>query len=130
MNEMNQTPGVRLPLHPRRAALGKRLDLVQGGHGNVTVEGGKQSAVGPAEAQGFFGGAAGNEAVDEAGGEAVAAADAVEHVDVARRADITLAVEPEYGGPVVAIRGVHFAQRRRHDLDVRKLLDNALDHFE
>ena len=38
---MNQR-GERLPLHPRRAALGERLDLIQSCHGDIAVKGGEQ----------------------------------------------------------------------------------------
>ena len=73
-----------LPLHPGRAALGERFDFVELGHRDVAGKGGEQCAVGPAEPQCFFGGAARKQAVDQAGGEAVAAADAVEHVERGR----------------------------------------------
>ena len=38
------------------------------------------------------------------------------------------AVHPGHRAPAVAIGGVHFAQRGRHDLDVRMLLDHPVDH--
>ena len=56
---------------------------VEPGHGDVAGEGGQQGAVGPAEAEGFFGRSPGEQAVDQAGGEAVAAADAVDDVELA-----------------------------------------------
>ena len=82
-------------LHPGRSALGQRLDLLEPGHGDVAGEGGQQCAVGPAEAERFLRGSPRDQAVDQAGGEAVAAADAVDDVELAGRADVALAVEPK-----------------------------------
>ena len=86
--------------------------------------------MGPAEAEGLLGRPSREQAVDQAGGEAVAAADAVEDVELACRADVPLAVEPEHGRPVVAVGRMHLAQGRRHQLDVGMLLDDAVDQRE
>ena len=86
--------------------------------------------MGPAEAERFLGRPAVLEAVDQAGGEAVAAADAVDHVELDHRADEALAVEPEDGRPVVAVGRVDLAEGRRHELDVGVLLDNLVDQRE
>src|SRR5262249_9587601 len=89
----------RSALDPRRATLGERLDFREPGHGDVAGEGGDQGAVGPAEAEGLLGGPAGDQAVGESGGEAVAAADAVDDVELHGRAHVAPAVEPEHGRP-------------------------------
>ena len=73
----------------------------------------RSGAVGPAEAERFLGRSPGDQAVDQAGGEAVAAADAVEDVELAGRADVPLAVEPEHGRPGVAVGRMDLAQGRR-----------------
>ncbi len=110
-------------LNAGRAAFGECLDFGQSGHGDVAGECGQKGAMGPAEPEGVFGRSAREQAVDQAGGEAVAAADAVEDVELAHRADVSLAVEPEHGGPVVPVGRMHLAQGRRHELDVGMLLD-------
>ncbi len=69
----------------------------------------------------------GDQPVDQAGGEAVAAADAVDDVELAGRAHVPLAVEPQHGRPVVPVGRMHLAQGRRDQLDVGMLLDHALD---
>src|SRR5262249_8864497 len=82
----------------------------------------------PAEAKGFFRRPARYESVSQPGGKAVAAADAAEHVELARRTHVAFAVEPEHGRPIVAVRRVHFAEGRRDQFDVGELLDDTVDH--
>ena len=69
------------------------------------------------------------EAEDQAGGEAVAAADAVEDLEF-RELDavVELAVVPADGAPVVLRGGDHAAERGRGDLEVRELLHGLGDH--
>ena len=73
-------------LHARGAALGERFDFVEPGHRDITGIGRQQRAVRPTEPQGFVRRPASEQAVDQARREAVAAADSVDDVEVARRA--------------------------------------------
>jgi hypothetical protein len=70
------------------------------------------------------------QSVDESGGKAVAAAHAIDHVQLGRRRDMGLAVDPRHRAPTVPVGGVHFAQRGRHDLHMRMFLDHVVDHAE
>src|SRR5437868_7436960 len=84
----------------------------------------------PAEAQRLFGGSPGDQPVAEAGGEAVTAADAIEHVEPTRGADEALAAVPQDGRPVMTVARVDLPQGRPHQLDTGILLDHAIDHAE
>src|SRR5438132_12550997 len=84
----------------------------------------------PAEAQRLFGGSPRDQSVAEAGGEAVAAADAIEHVELTRGTDEPLAVEPQDGLPVMTVGRVDLPQRRPNQLDTGILFDHAVDHAE
>src|ERR1039458_6282504 len=92
-----------LALDARTAAFGKSADLFEGGHGGVAGEGGEQRPVSPAELDGFLRGLTGQQAVEEAGGEAVAAADAIENVELGDRRGVGLAADPGDGAPTVAV---------------------------
>src|SRR5437763_11507147 len=63
---------VRSALDARRAALRERAHLLDGRHRGVAGEGRQERAVRPAELQGLFGRFPVEQAVEEAGGEAVA----------------------------------------------------------
>ena len=97
----------RLALHAGRAALGKGLDLGKLRHAHVAGKGRQQRAVRPAQPQGLLGRTAGQQAVDQPGREAVAAADAAKHVELHRGRGILPAIEPHHGRPIVAIGRVH-----------------------
>src|SRR5579871_70803 len=84
----------------------------------------------PTEAQRLFGGSPRNQSVDEAGGEAIAAADAIEHVEMTRGTDESLTVKPQHGRPVMTVGRVDLAQRRPNQLDPGILIDDAFDHAE
>src|SRR6266852_9710278 len=84
----------------------------------------------PAEAQRLFGGSPRDQSVGEAGGEAVAAADAIEHVELTRGTDESLAVEPQDGLPVMTVGRMDLPQRRPNQLDTGILIDHAFDHAE
>ena len=60
----------------------------------------------------------------------LAAADAVNHVELGRRADVPLAVQPQHRPPVVPVGRMHLAEGRRHQLDVRERLHGGVDHPE
>ena len=82
-----------LPLHAGRSTFGECFHFLELGHGNVARKRREQCAMGPAQAQGLFRGPSGNEAVDESRGKAVAAADAVDDVELTNWADVALTVE-------------------------------------
>ena len=83
------------------------------------------------ELEGFLRRLAGQQAVEEAGREAVAAADAIdERRGRSSRRRVRLAVDPGDGAPAVPVGRVHLAQRRRDDLDLRVALDDAVHHPE
>src|SRR5262249_25759643 len=88
-----------LALDAGRAALGERDDLLQARHRGVARERREERAVRPAELERLVGLRAAQQAVDEAGGEAVAAAHAVEHVELAGRRRVGLPVDPGDGAP-------------------------------
>ncbi len=78
------------------------LDFVEGGHGGVAGGGHGEGSVGAAAVDGPVGAFIGEEAVDEAGGEGVAAAYAVEDFEVGHGAGfVELALVEADGAPVV-----------------------------
>src|SRR5262245_36635354 len=77
-----------LPLNPRRPALGERPHLLQGGHGGVTGESRDHRPVCPSELHALLGRLAGEQAVEQARGKPVAAADAIVDVELAGRRDV------------------------------------------
>src|SRR5919205_1538907 len=119
-----------LSLYTCRAALGEGAHLLDGGHRRVAGEGRQQRAVRPAELERLLGRLAREQAVEEARGEAVAAADAVEHVELRGRGDVRLAVDPGHRAPAMTVRRVHLAQGRGDDLDVGVHLHHLVDHAE
>lgn len=89
----------------------------------------EQGAVGDAEVDAFLGGLAGQEAVGEAGCEAIPAADAVFDFEVLEvGAIIEFAFAPHDGRPVVDQGCLHAAERGADDLDVGEVLDDFLHH--
>ncbi len=84
----------------------------------------------PAEPQRLLRRLTGEEAVEEARGEAVAAADAVEDVELGRRGRDRRPVHPGHGAPAVPVRREDLAQRRRDDLHARVPRDDGVDHPE
>src|SRR5271157_3624405 len=107
--------------NPCRPALDDAFDFCQGGHG--------QRAVGHAAADGPFDGLAGEQAVDEAGGKAVSAADAVQNVDLALRDVDDLVIIESDGAPGVAAGGVGGAQGAGDELEVRISGSNFAQHL-
>lgn len=105
------------------------FDLGECGHGGVARGGHGEGAVGGAEFDGSLGVGTGHEAVDEAGGEAVAAADAVEDFEVGvGPALVELSVDPGDGAPVVSCGGFGGAEGGGDGLEVGVFPDGALDH--
>ena len=79
---------------------------------------------------GLFGIARGHEAVDEARGERIAAADAVhDFQSVVVLGFVDFAVRPAQGAPVVDRGGLDGAQGRGDDLEVRVGLGGFVDHL-
>ncbi len=86
--------------------------------------------MGPAEVDGLLLGGAAQQAVDEAGGVAVATSDPVDDVEFARRRLVSLAVDPGDRAPGVTVGGVHLAEGRGDDLHVGEFLHGLIDHRE
>src|SRR5688500_8686683 len=119
-----------LPLDPRAPAAGDVGELFQRDLARVAHRAHEHRAVGDAEVDALLRLGAGEETVGEAGGEPVAAADAVFDLDVLEaRAVVEFSVGPHDGGPIVDRRRLHAAERRADDLDVRIILYDALDHL-
>ncbi len=68
------------------------------------------------------------QAIDEPGCKAIAAADAIQHIQFRLRRNVSLPVNPGNSAPRVAIGGMHLAQRGGDDLYLRVLLDHVVDH--
>src|SRR5947207_1089403 len=98
-------------LNTCRAALRKRAHLFDRRHGGVPGKGRQQRAMGPTQLERFFSSFTGEQTIDEAGGETIPTADAIKHLQVDRRRNKSLAIDPCYRGPAMPVRGVHFAQR-------------------
>src|SRR5437763_110830 len=113
----------------RGAPFHHALHFRQRGRPRVAGRGHGQRAVCGAALDGPCRSASGEQSVDQAGGEGVAAAHAVENLEIGARGGLMkLAVAPDYGTPVVARGGVRDAQRGGHDVHVRELLARAGDH--
>ena len=123
----NQNP---LPLHACRATFGKGLDFRQRRHGHVTRKSRQQCAMRPPQSQRLLGVAAVEQSVDQSRGKAIAASDAIQHVQLASRANKLLALIPEDRPPFVPVGGMDFAERRGDDFDIGKPLDDLIDHGE
>src|SRR5690349_6068441 len=104
-----------LPLNAGRAALRKLNYLIKGRHRCIARERGEQCAVRPTEVDGLLRLLTAEQAIDEACGEAVAAADTVKDAELGGGRLDRLAVDPRHGAPTVLIRVVDFAQRGRND---------------
>ncbi len=84
----------------------------------------------PAELERFFRRFAVQQAVEEARGEAVAAADAVNDIQFRGRRHVRLAFDPGHRAPTVPVGRVNLAQSRGDDLDLRVLRHHLIDHAE
>src|SRR4051812_22572210 len=100
-------PDSELPLYPRRSSLRERPYLIDGRHGRVTGEGRDEGTMSPPEPHGLFGRFAGQQSIDQAGGEAVTTADAIVDIDIARRRHECVAIDPGNRAPGVTARRVH-----------------------
>ena len=100
------------------AALHGAFDFSECGHAGVAGGGHGQRAVGHAAADGPVDGFAGEQAVDEAGGKAVATANAVEDVDVALGDVDDLVLIERDGTPGVAAGGVRGAEGAGDELEI------------
>jgi len=84
--------------------------------------------VGPAQLDGFPGIFAIEQAIEKARRVAIAAADAVKHVQLASGRGVGLAVDPCNRAPAMAVGGMNLAQGGGDDLDLRMLLDDLVYH--
>ena len=84
----------------------------------------------PTEIHGLLRGFSAEQSVNETRREAVAAADAVQDVQFARRRVEGLAVDPGHRPPTVAIGGVNFPQGGGDDSDMGMFLRHAAHHAE
>ena len=84
----------------------------------------------PAQLDCFLRRLAGERAVEKSRREPVTTADTIEHVQLARRRDMRLAIDPGHRAPIMPVRHMHLAQCRGDDLDLRMFLYHAIDHPE
>src|SRR5208283_1705990 len=119
-----------LPLYARRSAAGERDNLVQRRHGRIAGEGRQQRAVRPSQLDRLFRRLAVEQPIDEASREAIAAAYAVQHLQLGRRRGHCRAVHPCHRAPTVVVRVVHLAQRGGHNLRLREALHHLLHHAQ
>ncbi len=117
-----------LPLNAGRSPRGEGFDFGQGGLRYVAGERRQQRPVRPAQPQCVFVRPPVDEAVDQARRKPVAAADPTDYVELHRRADVPLAVDPQHGGPIVAIGRFHFAEGGGDGADVGVRGLDRLDH--
>ena len=123
-------PRLRSAVHAGAAASDQLFDLGETRHGGVAGGGHGERAVGSAVFDRERGIALFQEAVDKAGGEAVAAADAVEDLEaVALLRLVELAVAPDDRAPVVDRGGADGAEGGGGGLEVRVDGDGAFDHL-
>src|ERR1700677_4765448 len=119
-----------LALDAGGTALSEGSDLFNGGHGRVAGKCGEQRAVGPAQFDSVFRRLAVQQAVDEARGKAITAANTIDHIEIDSGCGVGLAVDPGYGAPAMTAGGVDFAQRRGDDFHSTMLFDDVVDHGE
>src|ERR1700686_3512071 len=105
--------------YARRPAFHGPFDFSQCGHAGVAGCGHGQCAVGDAALDSPIDGLSGEKAVNQAGGEAVAAADAIENVDVALRHVHNLVLVKRDGAPRIAACGLRGAQCAGDEFQVR-----------
>ena len=86
--------------------------------------------MGPAEVEGCLRVASVEESVDETGGEAVPAADAVDDIEFDGFGLVGFAFHPEHGAPGVAVGGVDFAEGGSDGFDVGKFAGDFFHHAE
>src|SRR4029077_2898219 len=118
------------PLDPRRAAFSEGLHLFERRHGRVTGERSQQRAMGPAQPYSFLLWSSGEQTIKKSGGETIATADAIIHVQFAGGGDKSLAVDPGDGAPTVAVGRVDLAQGGGDDLNLGMLLGDLADHAD
>src|SRR5215207_6581236 len=103
--------------------------LLVGRDGIVGQQGGGERAGGPAELQALLGLPAAQDAVEHAADEAVAAADPVEHADLARLCNMERTVGEDQRAPHVSVGVDDLAQRVGEIRRVRVRLGDAADHL-
>src|SRR5579883_449329 len=99
-----------LALNAGRCSCSDRADLGQAGHGCISGKSRQQGPVRPAKFKRLLGWLAGQQAVKQASGESVPAADTIVHIEFADRSDVMLAIDPGHSTPGVAVRGVQIGR--------------------
>src|SRR5204862_1223019 len=118
------------PAYAGGPALHHALDFGECGHARVARCRHGERAVGGAAFDGPLRAFLREKAVDQAGGEGVAAADAIEDLEIgARRRFVEGTVVPRNRAPIVDRRGVCDAECGRDDLQLRIGLAHFADHF-
>src|ERR1044071_625620 len=115
--------------HPRRPALHHALDFGERGHAGVAGRRHRERAVRGATFDGVLRAFVCEESVDQAGGEGVAAADAVEDLEIgAWRRFVERSAMPSNRAPIIDGCGVCDAEGRRDGLQLRIELAHFADH--
>src|SRR5262245_43309366 len=130
-SENNSEGGfIQLPLHPRARTFHQLFDFSLGRHRSIARRGHGQRTMRRAVVHGLLRVAAGHQAIHQTRRETVAAADAIENLEIGLlTALMELAVHPATGSPIVARGGLGGAQCRGDDLEVGECLDRRLNHF-
>src|ERR1017187_3844222 len=119
-----------LPLHPRAAALHNPLHFVEASHGRIAWGGHRQRTVRAAAVDRPIRALLVQKAVDQPRRERVAAADAIEDLQVRHRPSLVeRAFVIAHRTPVVDGRRLRMAQGRGYSLEVRKRRHRLLNHL-
>ena len=122
--------GECLALDAGGTAGGHGFDFLDGGHGGIAGVSGEECTVSPAEVEGGLWVASVEEAVDETGGEAITAADAIDDIEFDGFGLVGFAFHPKHGAPGVAVGGVDFAESGGDGFDVGKFAGDFFHHAE
>ena len=122
--------GQCLALDASGTAGGHGFDFLDGGHGGIAGVGGEECTVGPAEVEGGLWVTSVKQTIDETGGEAITAADAVDDIEFDGFGLVGFAFHPKHGAPGVAVGGVDFAESGGDGFDVGKFAGDFFHHAE
>src|SRR5579863_5756747 len=120
-DELRQVVGhlTSLARDARRSALHGAFHFRESGHAGVARRGHRQRPVRHAALHGPLDGLAGKESINEPGSEAVAAAHAIENIDLALRDMHDLVLVERDGSPRIAAGGLRGAQCAGDELQIR-----------